>query len=356
MTEKWYPQRSLEDAVTAILKTFIYHIGYPISRSTIEKIVEEHPEYPNLSFGGVIKILDSWGIKGVAYTTELDKLASLPTPSITLIHETYRGLQQGVLVLFFGTSEDEVRYLHPRKGWCYSNFGDFSKMWCSAMISLTGIEGNGEADFEQLESEYTKRTMEQEEIDIVSCYDNILSAEECDYIIALSKDKYQRSEVGIDTDEELLSEGRTSYSAYLPFPEDETLNKIREKIAQQFQLSVDHFEHFQCVAYANGQEYQAHYDTFDPETEFGKKAISNGGQREYTLLVYLNDEFEGGQTYFPHLDVIISPKKGRAVLFKNIDENGTVYKGSYHAGLPVSKGQKYAFNLWIRQEPINDHE
>jgi prolyl 4-hydroxylase len=356
MTEKWYPQRSTKDAPIAILKTFMHHVGYPISRKTIEKTLEEHPSFPELSFEEIVQILNSWGMEAMAFSITIDKLSLLPIPSITLLHETYREIKLGVLVLYFGVIDNEVRYLHPRKGWCYSNIEDFSKIWSCGMISLTGITGNGEADFEQLESEYNKRALEKEEMHIIECFDNVLSTDECDYIINLSKDKYKRSQVGIDDDAEQLSEGRTSFSAYLPFPEHTTLNEIRKKIGRQFELSVERFEHFQCVAYANGQEYQAHFDTFDPETKYGKESMVNGGQREYTLLVYLNDEFEGGQTYFPNLDVVISPKKGRAVLFKNIDENGNIYKGSYHAGLPVAKGQKYAFNLWIRENAITDHE
>jgi len=33
------------------------------------------------------------------------------------------------------------------------------------------------------------------------------------------------------------------------------------------------------------------------------------------VFLYLNDVEEGGETYFPQLDVSITPKRGRALMF-----------------------------------------
>jgi len=71
-------------------------------------------------------------------------------------------------------------------------------------------------------------------------------------------------------------------------------------------------------------------------------------------LVYLNDVEEGGETGFdmarPLGEVIkIEPKKGRVVVFDNLKPDGTLNRRSRHAGLPVIKGEKWAFNLWLRE-------
>jgi hypothetical protein len=90
-----------------------------------------------------------------------------------------------------------------------------------------------------------------------------------------------------------------------------------------------------------GKHFGIHTDT---GAEYNiKKNIKSG----YTVLIYLNDDFEGGTTEFFTdgfiSNAIITPKKGRVLIF-NID--------LYHRGNEVLKGDKY----WIGTEflvPIN---
>lgn len=51
-----------------------------------------------------------------------------------------------------------------------------------------------------------------------------------------------------------------------------------------------------------------------------------------TFMVYLNDDFEGGETTFPPLDQVVEPRTGRMVLFQHAVE---------HAGEVVTRGTKY---------------
>ena len=71
-----------------------------------------------------------------------------------------------------------------------------------------------------------------------------------------------------------------------------------------------------------------------------------------TALCYLNDVEEGGGTQFTRLNITVKAKKGRMLVFQNT-YNGTNNKHlmSEHAGMPVLKGEKYAFNLWFRECP-----
>ncbi|CAN7119866.1 unnamed protein product [Brassica rapa subsp. narinosa] len=56
----------------------------------------------------------------------------------------------------------------------------------------------------------------------------------------------------------------------------------------------DHGEGLQVLHYEEGQKYEPHYDYF--VDEFNTK---NGGQRMATMLMYLTDVEEGGETVFP---------------------------------------------------------
>ncbi|CAG7884959.1 unnamed protein product, partial [Brassica rapa] len=57
---------------------------------------------------------------------------------------------------------------------------------------------------------------------------------------------------------------------------------------------ADHGEGLQVLHYEEGQKYEPHYDYF--VDEFNTK---NGGQRMATMLMYLTDVEEGGETVFP---------------------------------------------------------
>jgi len=73
------------------------------------------------------------------------------------------------------------------------------------------------------------------------------------------------------------------------------------------------------------------------------------GNRWKTAIMYLNDDYEGGETQFPSLDVTISGKQGDVLTWTNLNKNGSPNTDTLHAGLPVTKGTKYIVVTWIRQ-------
>jgi hypothetical protein len=61
-----------------------------------------------------------------------------------------------------------------------------------------------------------------------------------------------------------------------------------------------------------------------------------------TLLIYLNGDFEGGQTEFPHAGLRVEPEVGRAVLFPH---------GLLHRGATVMTGTKYVLRTEVYYGP-----
>ena len=88
-------------------------------------------------------------------------------------------------------------------------------------------------------------------------------------------------------------------------------------------------EDYSILKYSNGEEYLAHYDG---STDTGR-AIS--------ALVYLNSDFEGGETEFVHFGIKIKPQPGMLVLFPS----NFAYR---HVAHPVISGTKYGLVTWIR--------
>ena len=72
-------------------------------------------------------------------------------------------------------------------------------------------------------------------------------------------------------------------------------------------MPIRNAEQYQLVYYKRGTEYKPHFDSFDFETEDGKKNWEPGGQRMITVIAYLNDVKEGGETGFPELGINVPP-------------------------------------------------
>ena len=96
------------------------------------------------------------------------------------------------------------------------------------------------------------------------------------------------------------------------------------------------------------------------------------GLRAFTLLIYLNDVPDGGETVFTKLNVSVAPRKGAAVLWSaapreaterrargrrraaprrsnvdDLDPLDTCDERTFHEARPVADGLKHAANVWF---------
>ena len=190
--------------------------------------------------------------------------------------------------------------------------------------------------------------------------DNFLTDKECNFMVKHSKEHLKTAGVSfLDKDADKYKKGeykgRTNSSYWMEHDKYPESLKICEKIADHLKCESHLFESFQVIQYNEDEHYDYHYDAYDiNETEKYKKYCKERGNRRVTVLVYLNDVEEGGETGFNLLSaydetIKVNAKKGRMVVFYNLNDDGTINKGSRHAGLPVIKGEKWAFNLWLRE-------
>ncbi len=75
----------------------------------------------------------------------------------------------------------------------------------------------------------------------------------------------------------------------------------------------------------------------------------DGGKRMLILMVYLNDDFGGGETVFPHYNDSVKPKKGSILIWPPL----WMY---LHRGNPVlAPGfAKYFLMTYLNYEPIKN--
>ena len=186
-------------------------------------------------------------------------------------------------------------------------------------------------------------------------YRNFMTPLECSYIKAAAAPTIQPSStIHPQTGELIKHEVRTSSSSnFDPLSRDCFVFSVDERIAEATGTNVEQGEPLNVLYYRIGEEYRFHYDHL-PEGDSDETAIAQeGGQREYTFLVALNDDYSGGETVFPKLNLSYRGNLGDGLMFHNLKNNGRPNNMMLHAGLPVSRGCKWVASKWIREGEFN---
>ncbi|GAA0485283.1 hypothetical protein GCM10009096_29980 [Parasphingorhabdus litoris] len=175
-------------------------------------------------------------------------------------------------------------------------------------------------------------------------HQNFLSDADC----ALLIDMIEADSTPSDLYETIKTEGfRTSYSCNVKI-DDPDIQRIEKSICDLMGLDNDHSEVLQGQRYLVGQQFKNHHDYFHETEEYWKKEETNGGQRSWTAMVYLNEPEEGGATAFPQLQYQVEPRKGMLLMWNNMGPDGRPNLNTLHAGTPVVKGTKYIITKWFR--------
>jgi hypothetical protein len=117
-------------------------------------------------------------------------------------------------------------------------------------------------------------------------------------------------------------------------------------------VTADQAESMQVLHYRPGEYFAPHLDCWNPEFEGHVETLRKYGQRVFTVLVYLNDDFEGGETEFLALRTRHKGQRGDALMFRNVAEDGLPDPRTLHAGRPPTQGEKWLLSVWIRDRAL----
>ena len=172
---------------------------------------------------------------------------------------------------------------------------------------------------------------------------HFVTNEECDYLASRAEPWLKPT---------MVIERSTGRSIYHPVRrsdsmhfgvgnEDLVVSAINRRIAAASGTRAEQGEPLQLLRYGPGGEFKPHHDA---EKE-------GGNQRILTALVYLSDDYEGGETQFTRTGFSFRGRKADILLFSNVRPDGRPDPLAEHAGLPVRRGTKLVASRWIWRDP-----
>lgn len=190
--------------------------------------------------------------------------------------------------------------------------------------------------------------------DYVFTVDNFLTPEECDNYIKLSEDVGYEDALLSSAQGQVLRKDIRNNQRVMFQAEDiaELLwERAQEFVPQEFdgRPAVGVNELMRFYRYDPGQQFNWHQD-FPYERD-------NGEISYLTFLIYLNEEFDGGETSFEDSyseesfdEFMIIPKRGLALFFEH---------PIHHKGEPVTGGRKYVLRtdvMYAAEDAEEDYD
>ena len=179
---------------------------------------------------------------------------------------------------------------------------------------------------------------------------NVVDADECRSIIDMARPRLQPSTL-VDpmSGRDVVSDKRASWGMFFRLEENDLVARLDRRLSVLMNLPLENGEGLQVLYYPTGAGSEPHHDYLAPTNAANRESIARSGQRVSTLVTYLNEVPDGGQTVFPQLGLAVSPIRGNACYFEYCDDNGRVDARSLHASANVTRGEKWVMTKWMRE-------
>jgi prolyl 4-hydroxylase len=186
----------------------------------------------------------------------------------------------------------------------------------------------------------------------ISVIEGLLPPAWCDWIVERAAAHLGRARVYAATGPATNDYRTNSEAVMRPERSDLVLEMANARIASVTGMPIGQQEATHVLHYEVGEQFKPHFDFIDPRLPYGRRNIELYGQRVLTVLIYLNDGFEGGETLFVSPDWRFKGAKGDAVMFWNVKPDGQADRDSMHAGLSPTRGEKWLFSKWVHDQTV----
>lgn len=176
--------------------------------------------------------------------------------------------------------------------------------------------------------------------------DNIISKEDCEYLIqcAISSDLWDHG------GHEFWDNRVIDYNSMLSFDKKaatimyDSNIACRQIIKDFYRLDNDIYsDTLQVIRWFPGMEQPPHAD------DMSNTEVHGFSHREFGSIVYLNDEYSGGQTYYPNFDFYVTPKAGSIAIHPGDQEH-------LHGVTKIEGGIRYTIASFLTSRKDMAHE
>jgi prolyl 4-hydroxylase len=191
-------------------------------------------------------------------------------------------------------------------------------------------------------AEVTPRIISQDPY--IALYQGLFSPAECRYLAVLGTPWLGKASVlnlaGVGRLDDQIRDAESCSIPHLA--EDLVVHSINRCIAAATGTPWVNGEPLNILKYSPGQQYKPHHDG---------TGADNVSVRKLTALIWLNEQFESGETDFPKIKVRVRGSVGDMLVFSNVRATGQIDERMIHAGLPVTEGVKWMASRWIQSGP-----
>ncbi len=185
---------------------------------------------------------------------------------------------------------------------------------------------------------------------LVRSFAKFIPDQACDSLVARARGRLRRALIydpsrGGDVADQMRT---NSVAGFDLMDADVVQIAIQHRIAAVVGLPVQNLEGPTVLHYAVGEEITNHFDFLNTEMPNYDDEVSRRGERIITFLIYLNDDYGGGETEFPELGVRHKGRRREGLFFVNALPNGKPDTRMVHAGRPPTSGEKWVFSQFIR--------
>jgi prolyl 4-hydroxylase len=178
----------------------------------------------------------------------------------------------------------------------------------------------------------------------------LISTEVCRWMIEHARPRLTRALVyDAVEDKSLANQTRTNTVALFNVTNSDLVSVlIQVQMCANTGVAFQQLEPLSVLHYDVGEQIIEHFDFVDPDAPTFDQQVAEYGQRMLTFLLYLNDDYAGGETEMPKIGISHKGQRGGGFFFVNIQGNDEPDLRTLHAGRPPIRGEKWVISQWVR--------
>ncbi len=188
----------------------------------------------------------------------------------------------------------------------------------------------------------------------VQAFPEFITSEVCGWLIERARPKLARARVyDSNAGGETVHATRSNSAAHFNLIEADLVQiATQTRIAMACGVPVHNLEPLSVLHYDPGEKFEDHFDFVNPTSPNYASELARQGQRRMTFLIYLNEEYEGGETDFPRLSLRHRGTRREGLCFVNAAPDGSPDTRMLHAGLPPARGEKWIASQFVRSRRV----